>query len=200
MFEASGICPIYKYALGIDNVDFSSVTSWKRREDSLIREATDLHGIADATYDFVLSAHNLEHVANPVKALIEWKRVLKRSGSLILVLPNFRFTFDHRRIPTPVSHMLEDYKKGTDERDLSHLPEILALHDLSLDKQAGDVETFKARSLRNFENRCLHHHVFDQINSTDLVRAAGFNIQRCETVKPHHIVILANSLSESLSN
>ena len=44
---------------------------------------------------------------------------------------------------------------------MTHLEEILELHDLSLDKRAGTFEQFKNRSFKNSENRCLHHHVFD---------------------------------------
>ena len=62
---------------------------------------------------------------------------------------------------TSFEHMLQDYEKGTTEKDLTHLPEILELHDLSLDPMAGDYENFKKRSLDNFLNRGLHHHVFD---------------------------------------
>ena len=30
-----------------------------------------------------------------------------------------------------------------------------------MDLPAGNLEDFKARSLNNYHNRCLHHHVFD---------------------------------------
>ena len=47
------------------------------------------------------------------------------------------------------------------EHDLTHLDEILQLHDLTRDHAAGGFENFKARSLDNFYNRGLHHHIFD---------------------------------------
>jgi len=46
------------------------------------------------------------------------------------------------------------------EDDLSTLPEILKLHDLSMDPPAGNFEQFTKRSLNNYENRCLHHYVY----------------------------------------
>lgn len=40
--------------------------------------------------DYVVASHNLEHYQDPIKTLIEWKRVLKTEGILGLVLPDDR--------------------------------------------------------------------------------------------------------------
>ena len=95
------------------------------REDHFC-DGSNLVGVENGSYDFVLSSHNLEHFANPVKALKEWQRVLRPGGSLILVLPHYAKTFDHRRKLTPVAHMIEDFERNTQEDDLSHLEEILS--------------------------------------------------------------------------
>jgi SAM-dependent methyltransferase len=147
--------------------------------------------VSDRAYDFVLSSHNLEHFANPVKALLEWRRVLRPGGALILVLPYYRDTFDHRRKPTGVKHMMQDYSRGIGEDDLTHLPEILERHDLTRDPAVGSMEDFRKRSLDNFRNRCLHHHVFDQRNSRELLFCTGFQVLSLELVVPPHILILA---------
>lgn len=34
--------------------------------------------VADKSFDFVISSHVLEHFANPIKALKEWKRIAKK--------------------------------------------------------------------------------------------------------------------------
>jgi len=47
------------------------------------------------------------------------------------------------------------------EEDLTHVPEILELHDLSRDEGAGTREQFRQRCLANHVHRALHHHVFD---------------------------------------
>jgi len=206
IFGDTGELPIYRYMANVDNCVFSSETVWegqraegqtyyyhpgKKKGFNFIREATDLHDVANNTYDFLLSSHSLEHTANPIKAIREWKRVVKPNGAMVIILPDYRRTFDHRRKPTPVQHMIEDHEKGMDETDLTHLSEILQLHDLSLDPNAGTRENFVSRSQRNFENRCLHHHVFDEKNSHELLEAAGLAVITQELVKPHHIVLLA---------
>jgi SAM-dependent methyltransferase len=47
-----------------------------------------LHGLDDASYDFVYSSHLLEHLPNVELALSNWWRVLKPGGYLLLYLPH----------------------------------------------------------------------------------------------------------------
>jgi SAM-dependent methyltransferase len=42
----------------------------------------------DASADYVISKHSLEHVLDPVAALTEWRRVLKSKGKILVVLPD----------------------------------------------------------------------------------------------------------------
>jgi predicted SAM-dependent methyltransferase len=203
LFRSGNALPVYEEVENLDNCDFSQSTTWAAHDGTftfssrraagktLICEGSALSGVADATYDFVLSSHNLEHFANPVKALKEWHRVLKPTGALVLVLPYYRDTFDHQRQPTRVEHMLSDYDQATGEDDLTHLPEILEKHDLTRDIAAGSWQDFHRRSLDNFSNRCLHHHVFDQRNSRELLSKVGFEVLSLDLAIPPSIFILA---------
>lgn len=206
VFGDAGMLPVYRHVKHLDNCVFSSDTIWeghrpagqvfafhpgKPKGFNFIREASDLEGIPDSGYDFVLASHSLEHSANPLKVLAECKRVTKAGGAIVAILPHYRYTFDHRRPLTPIAHIVEDYERGTPESDTTHLAEILALHDLSRDKPAGTPEQFRERCLHNMENRGLHHHVFDEVNGAELIRTAGYRVAAVEFVKPFHIVILA---------
>ncbi|MGA7218560.1 MAG: methyltransferase domain-containing protein [Candidatus Sulfotelmatobacter sp.] len=197
--------PIYDRIGSLDNCNFSSQTMWSTHADAyhfsrlrppgknIIADGSDISTVADHTYDFVLSSHNLEHFANPVKALLEWKRITRQQGALILVLPDYRRSFDHRRAPTPVSHMLEDYTKKTGEDDATHLPEVLRLHDIARDGtlQTHTLEELRARSMNNLSNRILHHHVFDENNSVELLAAVGLEVLAVEPALPYHIFIVS---------
>ncbi len=205
VFGRRGLVPIYRHAARMDNCNFAGETLWEGAIDrsapfrpepgsaagtQLIREATALTGIAPETYDFVCSSHTLEHVANPLAALEEWLRVLRPGGTLILLLPHREGTFDHRRPVTNLAHIIEDQARGVGEDDLTHLDEILALHDLSRDPLAGSPEAFKARSLRNPVNRCLHHHVFDTDLAVRLVDHAGLQVLAAERASAVDIVVV----------
>ena len=203
--DESGL-PIYERVESLDNCDVFRETVWATHKNSytfseyrsagknIFCDASALSLIPDQSYDFVLSCHNLEHLANPVKALKEWKRVTRTNGGLILVLPHYRRTFDHRRRPTSVKHMMEDYESNMGEDDLSHFPEILELHYLSMDLPAGSPKEFRERTLKNLSNRCMHHHVFDERNSRELLSRAGIEVLAIECADPCHIFLISRFL------
>lgn len=211
-FAAGGVFPVYPIVGNLDNCTFGNVTVWegcieegrtfqfdRRKSAGLqhIAEASEMETFPSATYDFVLSSHVLEHVANPIRALSEWKRLLRGQGVLVLLLPDKDKTFDHRRPVTTLAHLVADFKAGTKEDDLTHLPEILALHDLTRDPEAGDATAFRSRSLQNLRNRCLHHHVFDIRLAADLAEYMGLEVKAVEAIQPHHILLVAQKTSGS---
>jgi len=203
-FTEKGFAPVYPIAKQIDNCNFSSQTLWEgtiRKENGFvfnpqkapgnqyIAEAGELHFLQDASYDFVISSHCIEHLANPLKGLSEWKRVLKTDGFLLLVVPHKDGTFDHLRSVTTLEHLIRDFQQNTPESDLTHLDEILQCHDYAEEEMSQ--KDFRERGQRNLESRCLHHHVFDVRASIDMVNVAGFQIHKVESFMPFHIVILA---------
>jgi hypothetical protein len=90
-----------------------------------------------------------------------------------------------------LEHLIRDLEAQTTEGDMTHLEEILRLHDLTRDPAAGDLEAFKERSKRNLENRCLHHHVFDTQLADETVRYVGLRILSVERRSPYNIVVVA---------
>ena len=112
---------------------------------------------------------------------------------MILILPNKKFSFDHLRPITTIDHLIEDYSKDRGEDDLTHLEEILKLHDLNIDKPAGSLKQFKDRSLNNFYNRGMHHHVFNETNISEMLKYSGFTIINNITTKIDHIFIVSNN-------
>ncbi len=175
IFGDKGFIPLYRIIKELDGCNFADRTIWEGNLEKgktyhyysdksgiqYISDATDLSPVPDSKYAFLLSSNCLEHIANPLKAIAEWYRVLENGGVMLLVLPNKKYCFDHNRSVTPFSHLLLDYQNDVKEDDLTHLDEILKMHDLEMDKPAGNLEQFRERSLKNFENRALHQHVFD---------------------------------------
>ena len=162
MFREDKILPIYAAMAGCDGVNFSADTVWTGDNDTsdyvingevrgrkYILDASDLSSLPRNAYDFVLSSNNLEHMANPLKAIEQWLGVLKPQGLLLLVLPRKESNFDHRRPIVTFEHLEEDYRAEMKEDDLTHLDEVLELHDLKLDRMAGSIEEFRERGLKN---------------------------------------------------
>lgn len=210
IFAENSICPIYSIAKNIDNCNFENRTVWEgsievgknfkysRDRDpgnQYISEASTLAFASSESYDFLLSSHMIEHTANPLKVLLEWKRVLKPNGMMLIVIPHKEGTFDRYRPTTDINHIIQDFEQQIDESDLTHLDEILKLHDFTRDPLAGSLENFTKRSEKNIENRCLHQHVFDIKLAIETIDIAGLQIKSVSTSRPYHILIFAQKLT-----
>jgi len=163
---------LYQNAEYIDNIIFSKHTIWSIHTDEynyynnkkgkiIVNDAVNISLVKNESYDFVFSSHSLEHIANPLKAINEWLRIVKNGGYIIIIVPEKSVCFDHKRKYSKFSTLLEQYEKNIGEDDLSTLPEILLNHDLTMDPPAGDLGSFTKRSLDNYNNRCLHHYVYN---------------------------------------
>ena len=206
VFGARGMLPVYPRLARVDNINFAAETAWEQslRDGSpflcqpgrsagtqWLREATALEQLADHRYDLVLSSHCLEHVANPLAALREWRRVTRPDGRLVLVLPDREKTFDHRRPVTTLAHLRDDCAARIGEDDRTHIDEVIALHDRTRDPAAGSAEEFRARCEQNAVNRCLHHHVFDLELAAAALRETGWEPLALEKARPLHLVAFA---------
>lgn len=182
-------------ALEIDgpSIFFENEKLYKRlrsHDNVTLAEGTNLSRVQDETYDLLLSWQTLQRTVNPLKALRAWHRVLKPRGCLMLVLPWKLMSGDRLRPITKLAHILQDFVNDTDDRDLTHLPEILELHDLKMDPAAGTFDEFLKTSEQNAENGRLHHHVFDLELIVALARHSGFVLQDFDVVAPNNLVAL----------
>lgn len=78
------------------------------------------HEIADNSLDFIVAAHVIEHTPNPIRAIVESYRKLRSGGSLVLVVPDKRRTFDKSRDITPLEHLVADFEKPDRARDFEN--------------------------------------------------------------------------------
>jgi SAM-dependent methyltransferase len=205
-FSKYGIFPIYEYAKKIDNINFSADTIWegsitegkvfkysnsKEAGFQYVDEGSSLSKI-NKKYDFILSCHCLEHIANPLKAIKGWINILNPNGILCLVLPDKKFTFDRNRPYTTFIHLLEDERRGVSEEDTTHFEEILNLHDRALDFDYNQ-STFEAWIRDNSINRGVHHHVFNEELIIEILGYCNFRIVHFDCIRPNHILAVAIS-------
>lgn len=192
--------PVYDCVANLDNCDFSQNTEWANHAPAYcfnkdrpcgktyFCEGSNLREISDGSYDFLLSSHNLEHFANPILALKEWQRVVKRRGYFVVVLPHYARTFDHRRTPTTIEHIWDDFRNAVGEDDLTHVEETFAAHSLNGGSRCNDE--LRDLLLNNYQHRMMHHHVFDEMNSKALMESVGFDVLAVETQLPFHIYLV----------
>ncbi|MFA6079439.1 MAG: methyltransferase domain-containing protein [Candidatus Omnitrophota bacterium] len=108
-----------KGSLLVDIVDdFSSPKSYKV---DYSHDAHSLPDIKESSLDYVCSSNVLEHMTDPIKAVIEWLRVLKPGGILWMKIPDMRKTFDRTRQRTKLRHLIEDFKIMVPVDDPTHI-------------------------------------------------------------------------------
>ncbi len=70
--------------------------------------------MADASTDFVLASHVIEHFYDPIEAIVEWVRVANRY--VYIVVPHRDRTFDRTREPTTVEELRQRHGEPTSSR------------------------------------------------------------------------------------
>lgn len=62
-------------------------------------DAQYVANIADNTFDFVHSSHSLEHMKDPTVSILNWLRILKPGGHLIVTIPH-KELYEHNFWPS----------------------------------------------------------------------------------------------------
>lgn len=127
----------------------------------IIDDAEALASIPDQSQDFVIANHVIEHMVNPVKALLNWGRVLKPGGKLFLAVPDKHHTFDRAREKTSIEHLFLDYHSPHAERDFEHFREFSKHVTCGFFHAYPDSE-FEKVAMDLWEKRySIHYHVWD---------------------------------------
>jgi SAM-dependent methyltransferase len=138
----------------------------------IIDDGATLATVPDGTYDYVIAAHVIEHLSNPIAALENWCRVLKPGGLIYLIVPDKRGTFDRRRVRTTLEHLILDYRQPSTERDYEHfLDYAVHVHRATADDALAEADRLRA------SDYSIHFHVFLPADIVALVRWFGGQIR-----------------------
>jgi SAM-dependent methyltransferase len=124
----------------------------------IVDDAERLATIPDASVDFIIGNHFLEHTRNPIGTIHNWLKKLAPGGVLFLAIPDQRYTFDVSRTLTPLEHIVEDYQcdpADREKRDHQHfLDWSTYVYNLS-----GEAAIDSARYLEGIDYS-IHFHTF----------------------------------------
>jgi SAM-dependent methyltransferase len=131
-----------------------------------------LEPVASQSEDFIVCCHVLEHLANPLRAIDDVYRVLRPGGTLLILLPDRRRTFDKDRLPTELAHVVADFQAGIVEVDDDHIIEFLTntgtdgetLHAIATDPQR------RAAVLDVHRHRSVHVHCWTLEEFVSVIR------------------------------
>lgn len=105
----------------VDIADAFNTSTYKKRELRISGEVASIDIVApgdvlpvpDASVDFVISSHVLEHFVDPIAALLEWYRVVRSDGYVYLIVPHMERTFDRDK-PRTTFTSLQARHAGTE--------------------------------------------------------------------------------------
>ena len=104
----------------------------------ILDDGESLASIPDASVDFVIANHFLEHCEDPIAAVGAFLRVARPGGVVYLAVPDKHHSFDVRRAITTVDHLLADHERGPEASRRGHYLD-WSLHVLGReDREAGD--------------------------------------------------------------
>ncbi len=140
-------------------------------EADIVGDAETMAEVDDKSFDFLISAHVIEHMRNPISSLEQWCRVVKSGGLIYLIVPDKRTTFDRRRTRTTLEHIILDYKNPSRERDYEHFLD-QAIH---VNDKTG-LEAIKHADDWVKEDYSIHFHTFIPTDMLNLLRWFSANV------------------------
>ena len=160
-------------------------------------DAQTFASCADNSLDFVISAHVIEHLRDPIGSIVNAIRVLRPGGVHLLAVPDLRFTFDRRRPETTVEHVLQDYRDGgvgtcrqAYEEHLRYVhPELTGEH-----YPEAEIQWQASESMRRWPEFDVHFHAWTRTGFEALLAAAArycsFTIEEAVSVGNENIFVL----------
>lgn len=160
---------VYKLFKDIDGYNIFENNYWQKEfKDTYIGQGKqfncDVVNIkTDKKYDLILNSHVIEHIANPLKAIRNWARILNKNGKILSIVPDKSMMFDCKRPITKFDHLLNDFFNNIGEDDTTHIKEAISLF---VNNGGYDYDNYIKSSKNNLKYRAIHHHCFDN----DLVK------------------------------
>jgi SAM-dependent methyltransferase len=168
-------------------------------EVDIVDDGERLETIADASQDFIIANHFLEHCEDPIGTIGNHLGKLRPGGVLFYTVPDKRYTFDFRRPITPLSHMVDDHEQGPERSRREHYDEAALLcPDFEPGTDPEEFERWAARQARELEAEAssIHMHVWTQAEFVQLVihcRARfgnAFDIEAAVKIAGEFVVVL----------
>jgi SAM-dependent methyltransferase len=135
------------------------LASYELAKVGVVDDIERLTRFPDESQDFVIANHLLENCQNPIGALLNFLRVLKRGGVLYLAVQDDRYTINGTRPVTSLEHMLQDLERGPEWSKQQHLEEWTRLVN---GVQEADEVAEQVSTLMKIDYR-IQYHVWTQL-------------------------------------
>jgi predicted SAM-dependent methyltransferase len=160
-------------------------------EVDVIDDGERLTTFSDASVDFIVANHFIEHTQDPIATLASHARVLRPGGVLFMAVPDKRATFDAERPVTTLEHLVRDHAEGPEWSRHGHFEEFTRLAEHTPEAEVAE----RARLLQEIDYS-IHFHVFtpavfaELLNHCRVVVGIGLELEALVPVRHEFIAVL----------
>jgi SAM-dependent methyltransferase len=154
--------------------EYAELEEWDLTPVDVIDNGELLSTIPEASQDFIVANHFLEHCEDPIRTIETHLGKLRPGGVLFYAVPDKRYTFDSRRPLTPLDHMVADHEQGAERSRTKHYDEWTRLvidGEAPAGAEGAAFEEWAARRARELEEDAysIHMHVWTQAEFLKLI-------------------------------
>jgi SAM-dependent methyltransferase len=153
--------------------EYAELADWDLTPVDVIDNGELLTTIPEASQDFIVANHFLEHCEDPIRTIETHLSKLKPGGILFYAVPDKRYTFDHRRPLTPLDHMVADHEQGPERSRAEHYDEWtrLVVDEDAPPADSSEYDGWAAEKARKLEADAysIHMHVWTQAEFLRLI-------------------------------
>lgn len=158
-------------------------------------DAQTYAGVAPASLDFVISAHVIEHLFDPIGAIRAAVSRLKPRGIFVCVVPDMEKTWDRTRPPTTVAHLWADSLDGGDSTRLqAYIEHVRYVHPAITGEHFPEAEIEQKARTTMAARMDLHVHAWRGADFMELLKAiapsSNFTIEGHVAVVNENIYVL----------
>jgi len=166
----------YVDRMSVDDLraEYAELAEWDLTPVDVIDNGELLTTVPEASQDFIVANHFLEHCEDPIRTIETHLGKLKPGGVLFYAVPDKRYTFDSRRPLTPLDHMVADHEQGAERSRAEHYDEWTRLV-IDGEAPAGlagrEFDEWVSRRARELESDSysIHMHVWTQAEFLALI-------------------------------
>jgi SAM-dependent methyltransferase len=154
--------------------EYAELEEWDLTPVDVIDNGELLSTIPEGSQDFIVANHFLEHCEDPIRTIETHLSKLRPGGVLFYAVPDKRYTFDSRRPPTPLEHVVADHEQGAERSRAGHYDEWARLvvdSEAPAGAEGAAFEEWAARRARELEEDAysIHMHVWTQAEFLELI-------------------------------
>jgi SAM-dependent methyltransferase len=154
--------------------EYAELEEWDLTPVDVIDDGELLSTIPEGSQDFIVANHFLEHCEDPIRTIETHLGKLRPGGVLFYAVPDKRYTFDSRRPPTPLEHVVADHEQGAERSRAGHYDEWARLvvdSEAPAGAEGAAFEEWAARRARELEEDAysIHMHVWTQAEFLELI-------------------------------